>query len=162
MAVKSIADLKPDKRNANKGTARGRYMIEQSLRETGAGRSIVVDKDGQVIAGNKTLEAAADIGLPIEVVHADGTKLVVVQRDDLTLGDPKGLARKMAYFDNRTTQVDLDFDAAVIAADLDAGLDLSGMFFEEELQEILSKAAQVRPSRSEYTDYGVVSYVISI
>ena len=60
--VARIVDLIPDARNANKGTQRGRGMVEASLREVGAGRSIVIDKDGRVISGNKTLEAAADIG----------------------------------------------------------------------------------------------------
>ena len=45
--------IQPDTKNANKGTERGRYMVEASLRETGAGRSIVLDKDGRIIAGNK-------------------------------------------------------------------------------------------------------------
>jgi hypothetical protein len=33
-------DLASDPHNANKGTERGRYMLEQSLRECGAGRSV--------------------------------------------------------------------------------------------------------------------------
>lgn len=83
--IDRIADLRPDATNANKGTARGRGMVEASLRETGAGRSILADKAGRIIAGNKTLEAWADIGGEIEVVRTDGKKLVVVQREDLDL-----------------------------------------------------------------------------
>ena len=49
-----ISDLTPDPQNANKGTERGRGMIEDSLRRLGAGRSILVDKHNRVIAGNKT------------------------------------------------------------------------------------------------------------
>ena len=39
--ITSITDLSNDRKNANKGTPRGRAMIEASLREVGAGRSIV-------------------------------------------------------------------------------------------------------------------------
>jgi hypothetical protein len=87
--------IRPDVKNANKGTERGRYMVEASLRETGAGRSILLDKDGRIIAGNKTFEAASDIGLPVRVVETDGTELVAVKRTDLDLDDDTGTARKL-------------------------------------------------------------------
>jgi hypothetical protein len=61
-------------------------MIENSLRNVGAGRSIVLDKHGKIIAGNKTVENAGAIGLEdVIVVQTDGTKLVAVQRMDLDL-----------------------------------------------------------------------------
>lgn len=142
MAVKSITHLEPDTRNANKGTQRGRGMVEASLREVGAGRSIVADKDGRVIAGNKTLEAAIDIGLPIEIVHTDGTKLIVVQRDDLDLSDDTGPARKLAYYDNRTSEVGLDWDVEQLLADAQAGLDLQGLFEQNELDAMLAGLAK--------------------
>lgn len=46
--IKGIEDLQHDIRNANKGTQRGRGMVEASLREVGAGRSIVTDREGRV------------------------------------------------------------------------------------------------------------------
>ena len=130
--------ITPDPRNANRGTERGRYMVEASLRETGAGRSIVLDKDGGIIAGNKTFEAASDIGLPVRIVQTDGTELVAVQRTDLDLSDDTGAARKLAYYDNRAGQVGLEWDASVLLGDLTAGLDLSAMFRQDELDELLA------------------------
>lgn len=140
--IHGIADLTPDPTNANKGTERGRYMVEASLRETGAGRSIVADKAGRVIAGNKTLEAWAEIGGEIQVVRTDGKKLVVVQRDDLDLADEIGAARKLAYFDNRSQETSLSWDAEQILADIESGLDLSAMFFENELDDIIMSNEQ--------------------
>ena len=130
--------IKPDVKNANKGTERGRYMVEASLRETGAGRSILLDKDGRIIAGNKTFEAASDIGLPVRVVETDGTELVAVKRTDLDLDDDTGTARKLAYYDNRAAQVGLDWDAEQLLADLGAGLDLSAMFRQDELDALIA------------------------
>ncbi|MBM3748363.1 MAG: SAM-dependent methyltransferase, partial [Acidobacteria bacterium] len=75
--ITTLADLTPDKSNANRGTERGRSLLEKSLQECGAGRSIVADKDGEVIAGNKALEAAARLGLPVRVIESDGKELVV-------------------------------------------------------------------------------------
>lgn len=136
--IDDIADLTPDKTNANKGTQRGRGMVEASLRETGAGRSIVADKNGQVIAGNKTLEAWVDIGGEIEVVRTDGKKLVVVQREDLDLSDDTGMARKLAYYDNRAGEVGLEWDTEQLLADMNAGVDLTDLFRQDELDELLA------------------------
>lgn len=137
--IKTVSDLIPDAANANKGTERGRYAVEASLRETGAGRSIVVDKEGRIIAGNKTLEAWADISGEIEIVKTDGKKLIVVQREDLDLSDVEGLARKLAYYDNRAGQLGLEFDAEQVLADIQAGVDLSAMFFDNEIADILAE-----------------------
>ena len=71
-----ISELTPDDINANKGTQRGAGMLEKSLRDYGAGRSVLVDKSGRIIAGNKTIEAAGSIGLDEAVlVETDGTQL---------------------------------------------------------------------------------------
>lgn len=102
-------ELKLDERNANKGTAAGRALLRKSLAELGAGRSIVVDSHGTVIAGNKTLEEARALGLPVHVVQTDGRSLVVVQRTDLDLSEG-GRARALALADNRVGELDLDWD----------------------------------------------------
>jgi len=140
-ATTDYGGIQPDRKNANKGTERGRYMVEASLRETGAGRSILLDKDGRIIAGNKTFEAASDIGLPVRVVETDGTELVAVKRTDLDLDDDTGTARKLAYYDNRTSSVGLAWDVEQILADVNAGLDLSGLWFEHELDGLLNGIA---------------------
>jgi uncharacterized protein YacL (UPF0231 family) len=135
--IDKTADLTPDRTNANKGTQRGRGMVEASLRETGAGRSILADKNGQVIAGNKTLEAWVDIGGEIVTVRTNGEKLVVVQREDLDLSDDTGMARKLAYYDNRAGEVGLEWDTEQLLADLNAGVDLLDLFRQDELDELL-------------------------
>jgi hypothetical protein len=63
MTTGKLSDLTPDKANANKGTQRGLKALDKSLRQYGAGRSILIDRKGRVIAGNKTLERSVDIGL---------------------------------------------------------------------------------------------------
>lgn len=76
--IKNLADLTPDPANVNKGSERGHFQLDWSISELGAGRSILADADGVVLAGNKTLEVAADHGLPVRVVETDGKELVVV------------------------------------------------------------------------------------
>lgn len=135
-----IADLIPDSSNANKGTQRGLKALDNSLRQYGAGRSILIDKNGRVIAGNKTLERAADIGLDeVQIVDSDGSRLVAVRRTDLDL-ETDERARLLAYADNRVGQLDLDWNPEQLAADLSAGLDLSGIFDAGELEGIIGQA----------------------
>jgi len=135
-SIKAIKDITPDKANANKGTQRGRGMVESSLRRYGAGRSILVDKDGNVIAGNKTIEAAEEIGLSVKVVQTDGTELVVVQRTDLDLYEDPA-ARQLAYADNRAAEVGIEWDAEQVAADLAAGVEVDLFFNADEIEAIL-------------------------
>ena len=102
VTLKKLADLTPDSHNANKGNPRGNQMIEDSLRQYGAGRSILLDKHGAIIAGNKTVENCGAIGMDdVIVVQSDGTKLVAVQRTDLDLKDAK--TRQLAIADNRAS-----------------------------------------------------------
>jgi hypothetical protein len=127
-----IADLTQDDHNANKGTARGADMVSTSLRRLGAGRSILVDRNGKIIAGNKTAREAAGAGIDDAiVVESDGSKLVVVQRTDLDLDtDPR--ARELAFADNRTAEIDLDYEAAAFTG-LPEGTDLAWMYTDEEI-----------------------------
>ena len=132
-----LDELTPDHANANKGTERGRYALEASLRKYGAGRSILIDKHGRIIAGNKTAETAADVGIDdVIVVQTDGRQVVAVQRTDLDLDSNE--ARELAYADNRVGQLDLDFDPAQILADLNAGVNLDQFWRKDELDELLA------------------------
>jgi hypothetical protein len=136
-----ITDYKPDPENANLGTERGARLLEQSLRENGAGRSILVDKNGVIIAGNKTAQQARALGITdvIEVV-TDGTKLVAVQRLDLDLlGDPA--AERLAISDNRVGEIDLQWAVDVLQKFQANYPDiLDGLFTEEDIEKIIRES----------------------
>jgi hypothetical protein len=132
-----LSDLRPDTRNANKGTLRGLAMLDDSLREDGAGRGILLDRNNNIIAGNKTVERAIDDGFEeIIIVPTDGKQLVATQRVDVDLDSPQG--RRMGLRDNRVGQVDLDFDPDVLKSLQDDGLDLSKLWDEDELAALLA------------------------
>src|SRR5947208_15410798 len=99
-AIRALTDLTPDPRNANRGTPRGQRLLAQSLREFGAARSIVIDRTGQVICGNKALAQAQALDLPLTVIQTIGDSLVAVQRLDLDL-TVDDRARRLALADNR-------------------------------------------------------------
>lgn len=133
--IKSIADLHFDPHNANLGTERGKQLLTESLEKYGAGRSIVCDRNGMVIGGNKTLEAAVNLGLDIATYHTSGDKLVVVIRDDLDLeSNPK--ARELAYYDNRVAEVDLQWNIEQLQVDLSNGINLGSLWGADELASL--------------------------
>lgn len=136
--IDTLADLAPDGENFNRHTEFGQKLLEDSLRKFGAGRSILVDKDGNIIAGNSTTETAAAIGMEdVIVVPTDGKKLVVVQRTDLSLDSPEG--RELALADNMTALKGIDIDLEKVKESL--GEDLAkawGM----ELPEVQRQAKE--------------------
>lgn len=120
-------DFGEDPRNANKGTERGKKMLDKSVTDLGAGRSIVVDKNGLVIAGNKTRQAMVETGISdAVVVETNGHQMVVVKRMDLDLTDRKGKARQLAYADNRVGELNLSWDMAIVNEDIDIVGDMFG------------------------------------
>lgn len=109
----NIESLVPDNKNFNKGTEYGDRLMDESLRKLGLARSIVIDKNNRIIAGNKTAEKAADIGFTdVLVVEVDGNQLVAVKRKDIDLDSAKG--RELALADNATSKANLAWDESMI------------------------------------------------
>jgi len=133
-----LSDLTPDDRNANKGTQRGTGVIEDSLRKYGAGRSILIDRNGRIISGNKTAEAAASIGLEnVRIIETDGHEIVAVKRTDLDLDSKE--ARELAIADNRAGELNLDWDVDALTALEAEGVDLDGLFSDEEMSRLMQR-----------------------
>jgi len=133
--IKHLGDLTPDPRNARKHNERNVGMVEKALREVGAARSIVIDENGRVLAGNATIEAAAIAGIEnVQVVEADGKTIIAVRRSGLT----EAQKTKLALYDNRASEL-ADWDAEVIAAiALEDDGALEGLFTGDELDTLLS------------------------
>lgn len=113
-----IEDLRFDDKNFNKHTEFGMGLLEKSLRENGAGRSILLDKDNNIIAGNGVIEAAGNIGLEkVKVVETTGDEIVAVKRTDVSLNSHKG--RRMALADNATAKADIEWDEENIKSEFD-------------------------------------------
>src|SRR5213593_4629990 len=83
-----IRDLKPDPENARQHGPRNVGMMVDALHEVGAGRSIVIDENGVILAGNG-------------IVEADGNTLVAVRRTNLTPEQK----RRLALYDNRAGEL---------------------------------------------------------
>lgn len=140
--VNKISDLIPDGHNYNKGTEFGASLIEKSIRTLGAGRSILLDKKGRVIAGNKTLEGIVQAGFDDEdiiVVKTNGKQIVAVQRTDLDLDTKRG--KEMALADNATGKANLAWDYEAMKDDFSgAELEEWGVFEDESMGGIPNNA----------------------
>lgn len=82
-------DIKFDKRNYRIHDIKNKELIKKSLQECGAGRSIIIDNDGEIIGGNGVYEQAQALNMPVKIIETDGSELVVVKRTDLSTEDDK-------------------------------------------------------------------------
>ena len=134
----NIEELVQDEHNFNKGTDEGGKLMERSFKEMGAGRSVLIDKHGKIIAGNKSQKAAIAAGIKrVRVIETTGDELIAVKRTDVELESEQG--RKMAYLDNLTTQVNLTWDETeleAVQADVE-GFDIADFGFDiEDLPQV--------------------------
>src|SRR3990167_6501857 len=146
--IAHLRDLIPDKANARKHTPRNVGMIETALREVGAARSGVIDENGNVLAGNATLEALAQAGIErVKVVDATGNQWVVVRRSGLT----EGQKRKLSLYDNRSAEL-AEWDAGVLK-ELSAEIDLGQFWMGDELKTLLDGPLEPEPPEG-FKSYG--------
>ena len=137
--IKTAADLIQDEHNYRKHSETNKARIRKSIDEAGLGRSVVIDADGVLVAGNG-VQQVIDKDTPVRVVETDGTELVVVKRTDLHTGDPR--RKTLALADNATAD-DVEWDFEAIADDWtedEAGE--WGVEWPEDEEEIEQKEAQ--------------------
>lgn len=133
-----IGELIPDPKNARKHNPRNIGMIVDSLHEVGAARSIVIDEDGRILAGNGTVEAAAEAGIErVVTVDADGETIVAVRRTGLTEAQKK----RLALYDNRSFDL-AEWNPDILQEFASEGLELGDLWYESELAELLNQVPE--------------------
>jgi DNA modification methylase len=134
----SIKDLKSDHKNARKRTDRSAKLIAESLQRFGAARSIVIDEENRILAGNGTIEGAKAAGIKnVRVIETDGTEIIAVKRIGLTEDEKIGLA----LADNRTSDLS-DWDKDMLQQ-LSEEHDIAPWFDADDLAEILGTVEQL-------------------
>lgn len=146
---------RPQTRNSNKHTQRGSGMLEASMRQYGYVAPMTAAANREIIDGSARIETSATVfGDDVLVVHHDGTKPVIMVRDDIPSADTPE-ARAISVAANRIAQVNLDYDAEVLLEDLAAGIDLEQFWRKDELDELL---ADLQPKDAEapqeFGEYG--------
>ena len=108
--------IKSDPKNYRNHSEKNKRIIGKSLKELGAGRSILLDSEDEIIAGNGVYEQAEKQKIPIRVIETDGTELIAVKRTDLKTSDEK--RKTLALIDNHSSDTS-DFDNELINEDFD-------------------------------------------
>lgn len=146
-----LSDVTEQPRNANKHTVRGSAMLEHSIRKNGVISAITTTKKLQTFDGSNTLANCLDIfGDDVEpiFVYSDGSRPVVHVRTDIeSIDDPK--AKELSVAANRIPEVDLDYDLEILA-EIHEEVDLSDMFFADEIAALMEKENQDDEGGTEY------------
>ena len=136
-------EIKFDKRNYRKHSDGNKRKIKKSLQECGAGRSVLVDADDTLIAGNGVFEQAQAMGIPTRVIETDGTELVVVKRTDLRTDDDK---RKLLAMADNATSDNVEWEDNLLTDDFgldvleDWDIHIAETLSEDELNDLLVDA----------------------
>lgn len=139
----SIADLKLDHKNARKRTDNSTRLIKESLERYGAARSIVIDEDNRILAGNGTIEGAKAAGIKnLRIIETDGTEVIAVRRSGLTEDEKVGLA----IADNRTSDLS-EWDNDMLRQ-LSEDHDLTPWFENDELLDELLDTSDDDPTEN--------------
>jgi DNA modification methylase len=129
----NISELKFDHKNARKRTDSSSRLIQESLQRYGAARSIVIDEDNRILAGNGTIEGAKAAGIKnVRIIETDGNEVIAVRRTGLTEDQKIGLA----LADNRTSDLS-EWDQEMLRR-LSEEHDISPWFNDEDLNELLA------------------------
>lgn len=127
-------NLRSDPKNARLHPDKNKAMIRRSLEEVGGFRSIAIDGDDIVRAGNGVFEQAQELGMEVRVVDADPNEIIAVRRKDLK-GDA---AIRAALYDNAASDTST-FDSVVIQDILQSERHLlDGILTDQDLARILS------------------------
>ena len=104
--------IKRDPNNIRIHTQESSAAVNKSLKDLGAGRSILIDADNTIIGGEGVMSEAEKLGIKVRVIDTDGSELIAVRRKDLKFSDPKRKA--LAIADNRCQDLS-KFDTAKVA-----------------------------------------------
>jgi hypothetical protein len=142
--VTSVKDLKSDHKNARRRTDRSASLIAESLKRFGAARSIVIDEDGRILAGNGTVEGAKKAGIDkLRIIEAEGDELIAVRRAGLTEDEKVGLA----LADNRSSDLS-EWDNEMLRQ-LSETHDIAPWFEPEDLNALIG-AGEVTTAAKEH------------
>lgn len=136
-SVIDLAEIALDAENARHHSEDNLTMIRRSLAEYRAGRSILIDGDNTLIAGEGVTRAARELGYTrVRVIDTDGSELIAVRRADLTAAQ----RRRLALLDNRTTETSTwDNDVLAQFYHEDPAI-LDGIFTNKEVNLLVKKA----------------------
>ena len=131
-SLASIKSLKSDHKNARRRTDRSSQLIQESLQRYGAARSIVIDEENRILAGNGTVDGAKAAGIEnVRIIETDGDEIIAIKRTNLSEEQKIGLA----LADNRTSDLS-EWDQEMLHT-LSQEYDINDWFDLDDLTKIV-------------------------
>lgn len=131
-----MTEIKLDKRNYRKHSERNKQLINKSLKDLGAGRSILIDNQNEIIAGNGVFEQARELNIPVKIIETDGTELIAIKRNDLSTTDRK--RQELAVMDNSASDSS-EFDLELLSEDFNPSELMEMGINSEDLEGIINE-----------------------
>ena len=119
----ALASLKPDPRNARRHSQKNLDAVRRSLQRFGQQKPIVVDRDGKIVAGHCTVDAARAIGW--ETIAAVRTDLDADEARAYAIADNR--TAELATWDDDRLAIELAEIAALNIDMLDVGFDAEAL-----------------------------------
>lgn len=108
--------IKYQDQNLNKGTDKGRDMVQRSIDKFGMRDAVVIDKNGEIISGNHRKKAATKKGITKErIIEATSDEVIAIQYKDVDLSTPEG--KELALALNQTAKFNINIDEEVAILD---------------------------------------------
>ena len=126
-----MSEIKFDERNYRIHNEKNKRVIRRSLENCGAGRSVLMDNDNVLIAGNGVYEQAQELGLKVRIIESDGKELIAIKRTDLSTEDDRRKA--LALADNHSSDTSV-FDIELVMEDFSTD-DLDLWEFSIDMQD---------------------------
>lgn len=109
--------IKYQDQNLNKGTDKGRDMVQRSIDKFGMRDAVVIDKNGEIISGNHRKKAATKKGITKErIIEATSDEVIAIQYKDVDLSTPEG--KELALALNQTAKFNINIDEEVAIEEL--------------------------------------------
>ena len=135
-----LSDFRSQSKNGNRHTVRGMGLLSHSIGKNGVIGAMTVAADYETFDGSATWETCVDtFGEDVEpiIVRSKGDRPIIHIREDIpTADDPR--AKELGIAANRVAEVNLDYDLEVLA-ELHEEVDLSEMFFADEIAALMEK-----------------------
>ncbi len=150
--------ITPQRRNANRHTQRGMGLLEGSIEKDGWIGAVTVAADGETFDGSARVEVTERMGMlddPI-VIESDGTRPIVVRRTDIpSADDPRAI--RLGLGANWIAAKNLEWEPDVLA-ELAREVDVSALFYPDELAELSMPSVEPPEAFAEYGDEITTEY----
>lgn len=146
--AKEEMKFRPQVKNANKHNTFGLRLLEESLQRDGFIDAQTAAADGEIISGSARLEVAAEKFDEVEpiIVHSDGSRPVIVVRDDIPNAN-HARARRLSVAANQIAKADFNPDGELLKEWAGEDDQIRKMFADDDWMKITGEGQEDNYSR---------------